>query len=116
MFAMSSIQDNIWTLRRASKKNKAPIWRALERELARPRRNRREVNVGALADKTDDGQVIVVPGKVLGSGEIGHKLTLCAITISESATKKIIACGGKLVSLNNLVEQYPDGKGVRVIG
>jgi len=116
MFAMSSIQDNIWTLRRASKKNKAPIWRALERELTRPRRNRREVNVGALADKTDDGQVIVVPGKVLGSGEIGHKLTLCAITISESATKKIIACGGKLVSLSNLVEQYPDGKGVRVIG
>jgi large subunit ribosomal protein L18e len=116
MFAMSSIQDNIWTLRRASKKNKAPIWRALERELARPRRNRREVNVGALADNTDDGQVIVVPGKVLGSGEIGHKLTLCAITISESATKKIIACGGKLVSLSNLVEQYPDGKGVRVIG
>jgi large subunit ribosomal protein L18e len=116
MFAMSSIQDNIWTLRRASKKNKAPIWRALERELARPRRNRREVNVGVLADKTDDGQVIVVPGKVLGSGEIGHKLTLCAITISESATKKIIACGGKLVSLSNLVEQYPDGKGVRVIG
>jgi len=116
MFAMSSIQDNIWTLRRASTKNKAPIWRALERELARPRRNRREVNVGALADKTDDGQVIVVPGKVLGSGEIGHKLTLCAITISESATKKIIACGGKLVSLSNLVEQYPDGKGVRVIG
>jgi large subunit ribosomal protein L18e len=116
MFAMSSIQDNIWTLRRASKKNKAPIWRALERELARPRRNRREVNVGALADNTDDGQVIVVPGKVLGSGEIGHKLTLCAITISESATKKIIACGGKLVSLSNLVEQYPDGKGVRLIG
>ncbi len=83
---------------------------------ARPRRNRREVNVGTLADKTDDGQVIVVPGKVLGSGEIGHKLTLCAITISDSATKKIIACGGKLVSLSNLVEQYPDGKGVRVIG
>jgi large subunit ribosomal protein L18e len=116
MFATSLIQDNIWTLRRASKKNKAPIWRALERELSRPRRNRREVNVGALADKTADGQVIVVPGKVLGSGEIGHKLTLCAITISESATKKINACGGKLVNLSNLVEQYPDGKGVRMIG
>jgi len=116
MFATSLIQENIWTLRRASKKNKAPIWRALERELSRPRRNRREVNVGALADKTADGQVIVVPGKVLGSGEIGHKLTLCAITISESATKKINACGGKLVTLSNLVEQYPDGKGVRVIG
>ena len=116
MFAMSSIQDNIWTLRRASKKNKAPIWRALERELARPRRNRREVNVGALADKTDDGQVIVVPGKVLGSGEIGHKLTVCAISMSESAAKKIIASGGRLMSFSSLIEQYPNGKGVHLVG
>ena len=116
MLITSLIQDNIWTLRRAFKNNKAPIWRALERELSRPRRNRREVNIGTLAEKTDDGQVIVVPGKLLGSGEIGHKLTVCAITISESASKKIIAGGGKLVSLNSLVEQFPDGKGVRLIG
>lgn len=116
MLITSLIQDNIWTLRRAFKKNKAPIWRALERELSRPRRNRREINIGALAEKTDDGQVIVVPGKLLGSGEIGHKLTVCAITISESASKKIIAGGGKLVSLSSLVEQFPEGKGVRLIG
>ena len=116
MFANSLIQDNIWTVRGAFKKNKAPIWRALEKELSRPRRNRREVNIGELADKTDDGQVVVVPGKILGSGEIGHKLTVCAITISESAAVKITACGGKLVSLSRLIELYPDGKGVRVIG
>lgn len=116
MLITSLIQDNIWTLRRAFKKNKAPIWRALERELSRPRRNRREVNIGTLAEKTDDGQVIVVPGKLLGSGEIGHKLTVCAITISESASKKIIAGGGTLVSLSSLVEQFPEGKGVRLIG
>lgn len=116
MLITSLIQDNIWTLRRAFKKNKAPIWRALEQELSRPRRNRREVNIGTLAEKTDDGQVIVVPGKLLGSGEIGHKLTVCAITISESASKKIIAGGGTLVSLSRLVEQFPEGKGVRLIG
>jgi large subunit ribosomal protein L18e len=116
MYANSLIQDNIWTLRRAFKKNKAPIWRVLEQELSRPRRNRREVNITTLASKTDDGQVIVVPGKVLGFGEIGHKLTVCAVTISESAAKKITACGGKLLSMNNFVEQYPDGRGVRVIG
>ena len=116
MLITSLIQDNIWTLRRAFKKNKAPIWRALERELSRPRRNRREVNIGTLAEKTDDGQVIVVPGKLLGSGEIGHKLTVCAITVSESASKKIKAGGGKLVSLSSLVEHFPEGKGVRLIG
>jgi large subunit ribosomal protein L18e len=69
-----------------------------------------------LADNTDDGQVVVVPGKILGSGEIGHKLTVCAVTISESAEKKITSSGGKLVSLSRLIELYPDGKGVRIIG
>jgi large subunit ribosomal protein L18e len=116
MFTNSLIQKNIWMIRGAFKKNKAPIWRALERELARPRKNRREVNISVLADKTDDGQIVVVPGKVLGSGEIGHKLTVCAITISESAAKKITSSGGKIVSLSRLIELYPDGKGVRVIG
>jgi large subunit ribosomal protein L18e len=116
MFANSLIQENIWATRGAFKKNKAPIWRALERELLRPRKNRREVNISVLADKTDDGQIVVVPGKVLGSGEIGHKLTVCAVTISVSAAKKITSSGGKLVSLSRLIELYPDGKGVRVIG
>jgi large subunit ribosomal protein L18e len=116
MFTTSLIQENIWTVRGAYKKNKAPIWRALDRELSRPRKNRREVNIRVLADNTDDGQVVVVPGKVLGSGEIGHKLTVCAVTISESAGKKITSSGGKLVSLSRLIELYPDGKGVRVIG
>jgi large subunit ribosomal protein L18e len=116
MFTNSLIQENIWTIRGAFKKNKAPIWRALERELSRPRKNRREVNISDLADKTDDGQIVVVPGKVLGSGEIGHKLTVCAVTISVSAAKKITSSGGKLVSLSRLIELYPDGKGVRVIG
>ncbi|MDQ3837636.1 MAG: 50S ribosomal protein L18e [Thermoproteota archaeon] len=116
MYVSSLIQDNIWTLRRALKKDKAPIWRALERELARPRRNRREINIGALADKTEDGQVVVIPGKVLGSGEIGHKLTVCAISMSESAAKKIIASGGRLMSFSSLIEQYPNGKGVHLVG
>jgi large subunit ribosomal protein L18e len=116
MFTNSLIQENIWTIRGAFKKNKAPLWRALERELSRPRKNRREVNISDLADKTDDGQIVVVPGKVLGSGEIGHKLTVCAVTISVSAAKKITSSGGKLVSLGRLIELYPDGKGVRVIG
>ncbi len=116
MFANTLIQENVWTVRQAFKKSKAPIWRALEAELSRPRRNRREVNIGSLADMTSRGQVIVVPGKILGSGDIGHKLTVCTITISESAARKITSCGGKVVSLAELAKRYPDGKGVRIIG
>ncbi|HEX7033905.1 MAG TPA: 50S ribosomal protein L18e [Nitrososphaera sp.] len=116
MFANTMIDNTIWTLRSAFKKNKAPIWRALERELAGPRSNRREVNMRRLSEVTKAGEVVVVPGKILGTGSLGHKLTVCAFSLSESAARKIVQSGGKIVSFEDLVKKYPDGKGVRIIG
>jgi large subunit ribosomal protein L18e len=36
------------------------------------RSNRREVNIGMLANVTNENDVVIVPGKILGSGNIGH--------------------------------------------
>jgi large subunit ribosomal protein L18e len=116
MFAQTVIDNTIWTLRNAFKRNKAPIWRALQEELAGPRANRREINVRRLAQITKANEVVVVPGKVLGTGSLGHKLTVCAFSISETAAKKIIESGGKVVTFDNLINKHPDGKGVRIIG
>jgi large subunit ribosomal protein L18e len=116
MFANSMIDNTIWTLRSAFKKNKAPIWRALEAELAGPRANRREINVRRLAEITKVDEVVVVPGKVLGTGSLGHRLTVCAFSISETAAKKVIDSGGRVVTFEDLIKKHPDGKGVRIIG
>jgi large subunit ribosomal protein L18e len=116
MFTDTFVDNTIWTLRKAFKKNKAPIWRVLEDELSGPRSNRREVNVNRLTNVTKNSEVVVVPGKILGAGSIGHKLTVCAFSISEMAAKKIIESGGKVITLADLIEKYPDGKGVRIIG
>jgi large subunit ribosomal protein L18e len=116
MFANSMLDNTVWTLRLAFKKNRAPIWRALEEELAGPRANRREVNVGRLSEITKAGEVLVVPGKVLGTGSLGHKVTLCAYSVSENAARKVIGAGGKVVTFDELIKKHPDGKGVRIIG
>jgi large subunit ribosomal protein L18e len=116
MFAHTVIDNIIWGLRNAFKKNKAPIWRALQDELAGPRSNRREINVRRLAEITKADEVVVVPGKVLGTGNLGHKLTVCAFSISETAAKKIVESGGKVMAFDDLINDYPDGKGVRIIG
>jgi large subunit ribosomal protein L18e len=116
MFAHTVIDNTIWGLRNAFKKNKAPIWRALQDELAGPRANRREINVRRLAEITKADEVVVVPGKVLGTGNLGHKLTVCAFSISETAAKKIVESGGKVMAFDDLINDYPDGKGVRIIG
>ncbi len=116
MFAQTVIDNIIWSLRNAFKKNKAPIWRALQGELSGPRANRREINIGRLAEITKADEVVVIPGKVLGTGSLGHKLTVCAFSISQSAATKIIESGGKVVTFDDLIDKHPDGKGVRIIG
>jgi large subunit ribosomal protein L18e len=116
MFAHTVLDNTISSLRNAFKRNKSPIWRALEEELAGPRANRREINVMRLAEITKADEVVVVPGKVLGSGNLGHKLTVCAFSISETAAKKIAGSGGKVVTFDDLINNHPDGKGVRIIG
>jgi large subunit ribosomal protein L18e len=116
MFAQTVIDYTILSLRNAFKRNKAPIWRALQEELAGPRANRREINVKRLAEITKTDEVVIVPGKVLGTGSLGHKLTVCAFSISETAARKIIESGGKVVTFDDLINKHPDGKGVRIIG
>jgi large subunit ribosomal protein L18e len=116
MFANTLVDNTSWTLRQAFKRNKAPIWRALEEELAGPRANRREINVRRLAEITKSDEVVVIPGKVLGTGALGHKLTVCAFSISENAAKKVLMAGGKVATFEDLIKKYPDGKGVRIIG
>jgi len=116
MFAQTAIDNTIWILRNAFKKSKAPIWRALQEELEGPRANRREINIARLAQITKANEVIVVPGKVLGTGSLGHKLTVCAFSLSEAAAKKIKEAGGRVVTFDDLINMHPDGKGVRIVG
>ena len=111
-----TLNNTIWTLRNALKKNKVPIWKAVIKELSRSRSNRREVNIGELAHVTKDKEVVIVPGKILGSGEISHKLTIWCFTISEVATRKILDAGGKILPLDSLIKKYADVQGVRIIG
>ena len=116
MFANTMVYVTRRALSSAFKNHKAPLWRALEKELAGPSANRREINVRRLAEITSPNEVVAIPGKVLGTGSLGHKLTVCAFSISETAAKKIIESGGKVMTFNDLIEKHPDGRGVRIIG
>ncbi|MGQ0606361.1 MAG: 50S ribosomal protein L18e [Candidatus Nitrosotenuis sp.] len=103
-------------LKSASTKNKAPIWSNLAEMALKPKIAKRIVNLARLNTVTNDNDVIVIPGKVLGTGNISHKITLCSFSISTSAAKKIKAAGGKIVTHSDLISKFPTGKGVRIIG
>ncbi len=77
--------------------------------LAAPARTRAEINVGRLGEaKTAD---VIVPGKVLGSGEISKKLTVYAMAFSEQARDKLKKAGCSCVLLNDALKKNPKLKG-----
>jgi large subunit ribosomal protein L18e len=103
-------------LKKASVKNDAPIWAKLAEYALKPSIARRDINLNRIAQLTKENDTVVFPGKVLGTGNVPHKITLCSFSISNSAADKIIDNGGKLISYSDLIEQNPTGKGVILLG
>jgi len=116
MFAHTLNDDIKWTLRNAYKKTKTPLWKTLEKKIESSRSNRSEINISKLENLTKEGENIIIPGKVLGNGTLTHKLNVTSFSISIPAMKKILDAGGKVITINDLVNQHPNGKGVRIIG
>ncbi len=110
------VLQTVKELKGASKKNKAQIWSRLAEFALKPSSARRIVNIGQIERFSKDNDVIVVPGKVLGTGNISHKITLCSFFISNSGAQKILQAGGKIVSFAELIKSHPTGKGVTIIG
>jgi len=95
-------------------KTKINIWKKVSRKLSGPRRNRVKANLYRINKKTNKDDVIVIPGKVLGMGELDHTLTIACLEYSKSAKKKIESFGSKLLTIEQLLEQNPKGSGVKV--
>ncbi len=95
-------------------KTKRRIWKKISKKIAGPRRNRVEANLYRINKKTKKGDVIIVPGKVLANGNLDHQLTIACLNSSKSAIKKIKASGSKLMSIEELLKENPEGKNVKV--
>ncbi len=102
-------------LKKTSTKHNVGIWTRVAELLARPSRQRATVNIGKISRYTSAGDIIVVPGKVLGSGKLTHKVTVAALNASTSARTGIVGAGGSLISINELLAKVPKGKGVTII-
>jgi len=98
------------------KAHKALIWKNLAYELERATRKRREVNLSRINRFVKDGEVVLVPGKVLAAGSIKKKITISAWNFSGKAAEEIKKAGGTILTINELVKKHPTGKGVRILG
>lgn len=110
------MKDTVDELGKISRESKSALWRDIAYRLTRPSRVMSQVNLGRISKLISDGETIVIPGKVLGNGYFDKKITIAALSASESALKKIKVSGSKFLSLTDLATENPNGKGIKIIG
>jgi large subunit ribosomal protein L18e len=102
-------------LKRAKVENNAKIWASLVTELSKSKRRRITVNLSRINRISAPGDVLLIPGKVLGSGSLNHQLEIAAESFSHVASKKIKNAGGKCFTIKELLKKKPKGSHVRII-
>ena len=103
-------------LKRAASKNDAPIWSKLAEYALKPSIARRDINIGRIAQLTKENDIVVFPGKVLGTGNIPHKIRIFSFSISNTAATKISDKGGELLKYKDLIKERPTGRDVVLLG
>ena len=103
-------------LKRASAEHEAPIWKRVSEDALKQSASRRTINVKGLGSRTKEGDIVVFPGKVLGTGAISHGVSLFCFGISESAASKIRKAGGRILDHTGVVSERPTGHEVVLLG
>lgn len=109
------LRDTVAQLKRLSRKNKVKIWEAVANLLSKSKRSRVSINIGQIERHTSKGDIVAVPGTVLGSGMIENKVTVGAHKFTDQAKKKVEEAGGQCLSLVELAEKHPKGSGVKIL-
>ena len=101
----------IRALKELSRKENVKIWKAVAKNLEKSNRIRRKVNLYKINKYTKNNDTVVIPGKVLGIGDLNHKVLIAAFQFSKSAEEK-----SKGISIEELMKKNPKGKGIKVMG
>ncbi|MHB8586583.1 MAG: 50S ribosomal protein L18e [Thermoplasmatota archaeon] len=111
-----ALSDLATDLRKRSWKNEAPIWRDVARRLEGPTKRQAEVNLSRVARVLGEGEVALVPGKLLAAGSVTRPVRVAAFSFSQSARTKVEAAGGRCLSIAELAAENPKGEKVRIVG
>lgn len=85
----------------------------LARQLSSSTRKQLKINLEFL--KKIENNNILIPGKILGLGEINKKISISALNFSSSAKEKLKKAGCEFKTIKEELEKNPSLKGVKII-
>jgi large subunit ribosomal protein L18e len=104
--------DIVETIRQAKKNEK---WIRVASIVAYPRRKRIELNLDIIDKESKEGDIVVVPGKVLGKGEINKKIVIAALGFSEEARNKLKEKKCEIKSILEEINKNPKAQGIKAL-
>jgi len=97
----------------ATKKNKN--WSKIAEILSSPRKNKININLEKIDKETKQGDVVVIPGKVLSQGDINKKIKVVALNFSEKAKDKLLKSKCEVSTILEEIKKNPEAKEIRIL-
>ena len=107
-----SNRELVETIIAAKKKIK---WLEVAGILSGPRRKSINLNIGEINEKSEEGDTVVVPGKVLSQGEIDKKIKIIAMKFSEKAREKLLKSKTQVSGIAEEIKKNPEAKAIRIL-
>jgi len=108
------LKQLIEKLKKKSIELNAPIWKDVANKLGTSTRRRIEVNLSKIDRHAENGDTVLVPGTVLSSGKLTKTVDVAAWKFSSSAVEKI-KDKGKIMTIEDLLQENPKGSNVKII-
>ena len=105
----------ITDLKAKSREQNVGIWRDIAERMEKPARHYAEINLSKINRYSKEAETIIVPGKVLGTGDLDHSVIVAALNFSITAEVLISEAKGTCMSIEQLMKTNPTGKGVRIL-
>ncbi len=110
-----ALKETIEELTKISRENGSTFWRDIAERLNGSRKNYSSLNLEKIDSLVKDGETVVIPGSLLGTGYFEKKVTLSALKVSKSAQEKVAKVGGTYKTLIELAKENPKGTDIRIL-
>jgi large subunit ribosomal protein L18e len=105
-------QELVETILSAARNEK---WMDVARIISGTRRNRISVNLDKIDEEAEDGETVLIPGKILSQGDINKKIKIIALAFSEAAREKLSKAKKEFSTIEEEIKKNPDAKGIRIM-
>ena len=90
-------------------------WLKIAGILSGSRRQSINLNLSEINDKSQEGDTLLIPGKVLSQGEIKKKVKIIAYKFSEKAKERLLKEKIQMSSIMDEIKKNPEAKGIKVL-